>query len=57
MKKELHIPIDVYDFLKIILKPKELNIHSTKEEFVENLVKERILKNIEFVMDRGFFNE
>lgn len=57
MKKEIHIPIDVYDFLKTILKPKELNIHSTKEEFVENLVKERILKNIEYVIDRGFYNE
>ena len=57
MKKEIHIPIDVYDFLKIILKPKELNIYSTKEEFVENLVKERILKKVEYVIEKGFYNE
>ena len=42
-------------FLEIICAEKELNINSTKEEFVENLVKRQILRRIESAYSKGSY--
>lgn len=42
-------------FLQLICAERELNINSTKEEFVENLVKSQILRRIESAYSKGSY--